>query len=266
MTILRFLLALSLVPAVAAGCALDATGIRPEVGLGAMADTMTQTIEGTALEFELVRVPDESGEGGVLVSRLEIPWEIYDVFVFRLDGSEETSEAAVDAISRPSKPYIAMDRGFGHAGFPAISVSFHGATEFCKWLSLKTGRTYRLPTEAEWKSWCERSGVTPENATEHAWLKDNAKFKSHPAGSLAADALGLHDLWGNAAEWVSTGAEDDQGVIVGGSYKQTSDEAGCKHREEPKAAWNASDPQFPKSVWWLADAGFIGFRVVCEDE
>jgi formylglycine-generating enzyme required for sulfatase activity len=236
------------------------------MNLGAMADTMTQPVEGTALAIDLVRVADATGEGGRWVSRTEIPWELYDVFVFRLDGSDEKSDAPVDAISRPSKPYIAMDRGFGHAGYPAISPSFQGATEFCKWLSLKTGRTYRLPTEAEWTDWCERSGITAENATEHAWLKDNADFKTHPAGTLAPDALGLSDLWGNASEWCSTGAENDKGVIRGGSYKQTGEEAGCAFREEPKAAWNASDPQFPKSMWWLADAGFIGFRVVCEDE
>ena len=120
-----------------------------------------------------------------------------------------------------------------------------------------------MPTRTDW---CRRSGLTVESAAEHAWFKDNAKFKTHPVGSLAPDELGLYDLWGNASEWCSTGAEDDQGVTMGGSYKETADQSGCGLRVEPSRSWNASDPQFPKSKWWLADAGFVGFRVVCEEE
>ena len=55
-----------------------------------------------------------------------------------------------DAISRPSKPYLPPDRGFGHDGYAAISLSHKNATEFCVWLSARTGRKYRLPTVVEW--------------------------------------------------------------------------------------------------------------------
>ena len=41
---------------------------------------------------------------------------------------------------------------------------------------------------------------------------------------------------------------------------------GCSGRVLPSEDWNASDPQIPKSVWWLADGGFVGFRVVCLSE
>lgn len=236
--------------------------------LGSREDSFLQPIDGTALDFEMIWIPSsDNGEGGGLwVSRTEVTWEIFDVFVYRLDGSDESSEDPVDAITRPSKPYIAMDRGFGHAGFPALSMSFHGAQQFCKWLSAKTGRTYRLPTEEEWLMLCAQSGITEDNAEEHAWFKGNAKFKTHEVGTRMADDLGLYDLWGNAGEWCSTGADDDRGVVMGGSYKDPRDGIGCSMRQKPVPAWNASDPQFPKSIWWLADAGFVGFRLVCEEK
>ncbi|MCZ6836232.1 MAG: SUMF1/EgtB/PvdO family nonheme iron enzyme, partial [Planctomycetota bacterium] len=252
-----------------AGCAQTSfKSHRSPSSLGAFEDGFTQPLEGTALDIEMVHIPIEKDEqgtsvGGFWVSQTEITWEFYDVFIYRMDGSETTSKKDVDAISRPSKPYIAMDRGFGHAGYPAISVSFHGATEFCKWLSLKTGRDYRLPTEQEWKALCARSGINTINATDHAWYKGNAKYKSHEVGSKKADALGLHDLWGNAQEWCVT-QDNDEGVTLGGSYKNTLQHIGCGARAEPTSVWNASDPQFPKSVWWLADGGFIGFRVICD--
>ena len=75
------------------------------------------------------------------------------------------------------------------------------------------------------------------------------------------DALGLYDVYGNAAEWCT--AADDTGVTLGGSYRDGAEKIGCAARVPPSDAWNASDPQFPKSIWWLADAGFVGFRVVC---
>ena len=69
-------------------------------------------------------------------------------------------------------------------------------------------------------------------------------------------------MHGNASEWCTGG--DGEPVSLGGSYRDGPGGVGCAARQPPSKAWNASDPQLPKSVWWLADAGFVGFRVVCE--
>ena len=50
------------------------------------------------------------------IAKTEMTWDLYDIFVYGLDQPERTDESGVDAITRPSKPYIAMDRGFGKAG------------------------------------------------------------------------------------------------------------------------------------------------------
>jgi hypothetical protein len=229
-----------------------------------------QSVDGTAVSFRMVplRLDVATGEAGATaetrrlwMGEKEISWDLYDVFVFGLD---EDDASGADAITRPSKPYVAMDRGFGHAGFPVISVSHHGASEFCRWLSAKTGRTYRLPTEAEWRAACTQSAIDRSNLDSVVWHRGNAKYQTHEIGSRNPDGVGLYDLWGNAAEWCTDA--DGNPVVMGGSYRDGPEKVGCTSRQTPSDAWNASDPQLPKSIWWLADAGFIGFRVVCEPD
>ncbi|MCP3906025.1 MAG: formylglycine-generating enzyme family protein [Planctomycetes bacterium] len=238
-----------------------APAARPAPAPPPLPEPITEAISGTALTLELVAVPAPGGSTHLWISRTEITWDLYDVFVYGLDG-EADDTADVDAVTRPSKPYIAMDRGFGHAGFPALSMSAKGADAFCRWLSVKTGRDFRLPTEAEWTHLCRLGGVSGARVDEHAWYDANAERRTHPVGSKAPDALGLVDLIGNAAEWCVT--TDGTSVARGGSYLTTADEIGCSARDVPTLAWNESDPQFPQSVWWYADAGFVGFRVVSD--
>lgn len=246
------------------------------------------SIPGTALSFELVRVP-ASADGSspaLLVSVTEIPWEVYDCFVYGFDehpappadskggpatqgdavdgGSKAGAMQAVnaDAVTRPTKPYISVDRGFGHAGWPAISMSFKGASSFCAWLESKTGRPFRLPTVAEWTRLCAASEASAAPLAERAWTASNSGGTTRKVGSSKADSLGLHDLCGNVAEWCV--GDDSKGVVLGGSYRDGADAVGCAAMQRDTPSWNRSDPQFPKSVWWLADAPHVGMRVVCE--
>jgi len=216
-------------------------------------------IPGTALAVELVEVPALVDGATLWVGRTEIPWEVLDVFVHGLDEGESTPEA--DAVTRPSKPYISMDRGFGHHGFPAISVSHRNATEFCRWLRAKTGAAFRLPTRAEWSALCARSAISAEARPAHAWLAENSERRTHEVGSRKADAAGLHDLLGNACEWATDG---ESFVVMGGSYRDSAASLSCDFAVPANKEWNASDPQIPRGEWWLADGGFVGFRVVCE--
>ena len=208
-------------------------------------------VPGTSISIAMLPVPP-GDRPALRMSATEIPWEAYDAFVFRLDRPDPNMPAGADAVARPSQPYITMDRAFGHAGYPVISVSFLGAQSFCAWLTERTGRKFRLPTEAEWERAARGGGSAAPAAGEK---------KTHPVGSTPADAWGFHDLLGNAAEWCV--APDGTGVLRGGSYLDAGDLLSL--RQPADKAWNKSDPQIPKSKWWLADGGFVGFRVVCED-
>jgi formylglycine-generating enzyme required for sulfatase activity len=237
-----------------------------------------ENITGTVVSFEMVPVPGGtvtvSGKAvqvkPLFIARTEVTWDLYDVFSLGLDVPKGGADA--DAIARPSQPYGAPDYGWGHAGYPVISVARQAAQAFAEWLSKKTGKKYRLPTEAEWVHAASLgTGKDPMTAARLdglAWHSGNASARTHPVATKAADALGLHDLFGNAAEWVMAdlagGAGDEAAVTRGGSFRDTPDTIAAGARAIQDDSWNERDPQLPKSRWWLSDGPFVGFRVVRE--
>lgn len=209
------------------------------------------------------------------ISTTEVTWDVFDVFVFGLDGTDNDANAAsgkpADAVSRPSKPYIPPDRGFGHEGFAAICVSAKSAEEFCKWLSAKSGKVYRLATEDEWEH-AARGGSSAKfpwgedaaHAGDYAWTGANSENVTHAVKSKKPNAYGLYDMIGNAREWVH--GRDGQLVLKGGGYRDETSACTVEARWPFEKSWQVTDPQIPKSKWWLSDGSFIGLRVVCEAE
>jgi formylglycine-generating enzyme required for sulfatase activity len=145
--------------------------------------------------------------------------------------------------------------------FPADSVSWNGATEFCRRLSelseeKKANRRYRLPTEAEWEYACRANSRTPTKFSfgihdnqlgDHAWYAANSNKMTHPVGSKRPNKFGLYDMHGNAWEWCSdwydenyyanSPATDPKGpdsgsfrVLRGGSCDDEPDLVRCAHR------------------------------------
>ena len=100
--------------------------------------------------------------------------------------------------------------GWGRENRPVIDVSWHDAQEFVAWLSRKTGHRYRLPSEAEWE-YAARGGTTsafwwgeqlkPELAN-CAGCGAQTRPGTVAVASFSANAFGLFDMAGNAAEWV----------------------------------------------------------------
>lgn len=224
-----------------------------------------ESVAGTLVTFEMVLIPDGVPKP-FYVSRTEVTWDLYDVYALGLDRPADTGGA--DAITRPSQPYGAPDQGWGHAGYPAIGVTRDAAEAFCRWLSTKTGKTYRLPTEAEWTHAAAlaagSSPLTGARLSELAWHRENAGGRTHPAGTKAPDAIGLFDLFGNAAEWVTSA--EGAAVVRGGSHRDPPAAVGPAARRVQDPSWNERDPQLPKSRWWLSDAPFVGFRIVRDFE
>jgi len=226
----------------------------------------TDSIPGTLVSFEMVAVPAGSGVPAFLIGRTELSWDAYDAYMLSKPTVEETPVAGTDAVSRPSRPYGAPDYGWGHRGFPAISVARGGAESFCAWLSARTGKTYRLPTEAEWtRAATLASGgkaLAAARIDALAWHAGNANATTHASATKKPDLLGLYDLFGNAAEWVMS--DDGQNVVRGGSFRDVRKNVGPHARAVQDDSWQERDPQIPKSRWWLSDGPFIGFRIVRE--
>jgi formylglycine-generating enzyme required for sulfatase activity len=210
------------------------------------------------------------GNPPLYIGKTEVTWNEYDVFAFRLDepviGPGDTAMARViDSRARPSRPYGAPEYGWGHQGYPAISIAAPAAMEYAAWLSAKTGKRYRLATDAEWTRAASAAFAMPPTSAQLdslAWHGNNSGRRAHPVAAKAPDALGLHDLLGNAAEWV-TGA-DGRPLTRGGSWADPSATLSPATSARYSSSWQERDPQFPKSRWWLSDGPFVGFRLVRE--
>ena len=243
---------------------------------------------------EIRRRKDEGPVHAVLlgdfwISTMEIPWDLYELFVYRnADTPAENREEVtldIDGVSSATMPYV----NYNKPGYPAINITQYAASQFCKWLTAKTGHYYRLPTEAEWEYACRAYsihtfsfGPARKSIDSYAWYKGNSDGKLHKGGMKEPNALGLYDMHGNVAEWVidrydrngypyyvdmvanpfQLGEELYPRVVRGGSYKDKPARLRSAARGYSKRSWKKRDPQSPKSLWWHTDAIHIGFRIV----
>ena len=233
----------------------------------------TETIPGHTVTIDMVPIP--AGEiklpkaaaaekiKPIYMSTTEITWDAYDIFCFQLDLDDKEKAKGIDAKSRPSRPYGDQTHGFGHNKYPAIHITRRAGDGFCEWLSKKTGRKYRLPTEAEWTYACRAGGDGKvEDLDKVAWYWDNSEDKTHPVGKKEPNAWGLYDMLGNAAEYIV--GNEGKPMACGGSYDDKAEDVTCLARKTQNPDWNSTDPQNPKSTWWLSDGPFVTFRIVCE--
>ncbi len=288
---------------------------QPGAALQSSSEPYVQEIKGTNLEFEMVAIPagefkigspaeepgreeDEGPQQLVKISpfwmsKYEVSWDLFEPFVYKdyeVSQSNETISPAVDAIARPTKPYLDMTFGMGKENHPAVGMTQYNAIQFCKWLYARTGVFYRLPTEAEWE-YANRAGAGTSysfgsdsaSLEEYAWYAQNSKGETHPVGSKKPNAWGLYDMHGNVAEWTidqyiphfyqqlsGKAAEDPVAIpeklyplsIRGGSFQDPAAALRSANRMESDPDWKRIDPQIPKSNWWFPEAPFIGIRLV----
>jgi formylglycine-generating enzyme required for sulfatase activity len=164
----------------------------------------------------------------------------------------------------------------------------HAASKYAQWLSSKTGRFYRLPTEAEWEYACRAGsgaayafGNDPSVLSNYGWFWENSDGQYRPVGAKKPNAWGLFDLHGNVWEWTLDGYEPSyasgDGLLVnpwirakrlyprvtrGGSWMDEAPALRCGARRASDESWKMQDPQLPKSIWYHTDAQWLGFRLV----
>ncbi|MCW5514882.1 formylglycine-generating enzyme family protein [Muriicola sp. Z0-33] len=234
--------------------------------------------------------------GDFWMSAYEITWDQYQLFAERqIDDAinpemSKEVDISIDAVAAATAPYVDMSHGMGRKGYPVVNITEHAALTFCKWLTAKTGKFYRLPTEAEWEYACRAGGKAfysfGKDSTqlgEYAWYKANSDNKYQKVGTKKPNAFGLFDMHGNVAEltmdqyteltyanrnkeqslnpWVRP-TELYPRVVRGGSWRDDASELGAASRIGSKAAWKRIDPQIPKSRWWFTNASHVGFRII----
>jgi formylglycine-generating enzyme len=212
----------------------------------------TEKIPGTSVSFRMkaipggkfimgshprepYRSPDEGPRREVNVhsffmGEVEVTWDEYLAF-FNETGSQGRKEGndnqgdSVDAITGATPPWGAPDQGWGKGSRPAITMTHHAAMTYCRWLSLKTGKTYRLPTEAEWEYAArggsqeayffggnpedyERDGLWnklfgPDTAviTRYVVYRENSPNCTQEPSFVKANPYGLKNILGNVAEF-----------------------------------------------------------------
>jgi formylglycine-generating enzyme required for sulfatase activity len=235
-------------------------------------------IPDTVVKFQMIKIPagtyalsgKQTPIKSIWVGRTEVTWDEYDAW--RLCPDLKTEAAQISAIgkTRPTKLYGAADCVWGHDGYPMICITAYSGQMYCKWLSEKLGKKFRLPTEAEWEYACN-AGAEPKvldaaGLEKVAWYRDNCEVEgeriTHIVASKQANAWGLYDMLGNAAEWT---IGDDEPVVKGGSYKDGIKLIQSAPRRAYLPSWQFRDPQIPKSKWWLSDGHHCGFRIVMEE-
>jgi cytochrome c nitrite reductase small subunit len=301
-------------------------------------ENFTEKVPGTSVAFNMIAIPggtfkmgspsnefyrkdDEGPVREITISpfymgEVEVVWSDYEAF-FRETRSEgrldpnivmEKNRNAVDGVSGPTPFYGQVDQGWGFGKNPAITMSHYAAQIYCQWLSIKTGKKYRLPTEAEWEYaargntaspyffegnpkkftrdnfWNSIFGIDTAVINSFVIYAENSGGRTQQADKVAPNPFGLKNMLGNVMEycsdWYSETAysetpdkiTDPQGpesgkehVVRGGSFSSDAKDLRVAGRDYSRTEeWLKTDPQSPKSIWWLSDCIKIGFRVVCE--
>ncbi len=222
-----------------------------------------EMIPGTLTDFEMIAIPggtslmgspttesyrkeDEGPQKKIRIDpfwmgKWEVSWDEYEVFLKETGVQGRTEDQyqyvnqsnAIDAVTGPTSPYGNPDQGWGKGKRPAITMTHFAAKKYCEWLSKKTGKTYRLPTEAEWEFACRagRPGpyffdAEPEQLSENRlWNRLfgsdttvinqfvkyslNSQGKTHISWSVRANPFGLLHMLGNVREFCGDWYQSD---------------------------------------------------------
>ena len=220
--------------------------------------------------------------GDFYLGRYEVTVAQYRAFVEATGYRTETERAGggIDIDPVMKSPVRMSGVSWNTPGFPqqddspVVWVTWNDAAEYTRWLAKAAGKPYRLPTEAEWEfaarergkdlPWC--GTADPARAGEFVWSAENSGGTTRPVGVKTPNALGLHDLCGNAWEWCldwqapyqqTSGPVVDPRGPADGRYRALRGGSWRVGREIARSTYrNGYRPDYAH--------GSIGFRVVLE--
>lgn len=214
-----------------------------------------------------VSIPQEDGSLKSVAEFEELPAHEVSVKSFSLGKFEVTQQQWLSIMGTNPSVHQGAD-------LPVENITWHDAQEFLTKLSAKTGKHYRLPSEAEWEYAARAASTSPyyfgdDAATLdlHAWYEHNAQGKSHPVGLKQANGFGLHDMLGNVWERTEDCWHFDYEEAPADASAWTTGQ--CDRRVVRGGSW-INLPQFLRSAYrfrYSPDSRyeFIGLRVARSD-
>ena len=204
----------------------------------------TFTVNGVS--FEMVYVEGGSFDMGATTEQgsdaydSEYPVHSVTLSDYYIGRCEVTQELWLAVMG--SWPGTAPSNSYGvGANYPAYYISWNDCQEFVAELNRLTGRTFRLPTEAEWE-YAARGGNKSRhykysgsnNIFDVAWHKGNSGDKTHAVGTKTANELGIYDMSGNVYEWCS----DWYGSYSAGAQTNPQGPSSGTYRVLRGGSWN----------------------------
>jgi len=186
-------------------------------------------------------------------------------------GAYEVTQAQYAAVMGTNPSYFQGTSYPGTENNPVDRVTYYEAREFCTQLSALTGRTFTLPSEAQWEYACRAGSTTLYSFGDddgllgnYAWYDSNSGDQTHPVGTKLPNAWDLYDMHGNVWEWcLDSWHENYIGAPTDGSAWEP--EAGA-YRMIRGGGWNSHGPWYCRSAmrynypaYWL---NYFGFRVL----
>jgi formylglycine-generating enzyme required for sulfatase activity len=278
-------------------------------------ENFTEMIPGTTVDFEMIAIPggtfligspesesyrdpDEGPQKKIKISpffieKWEVTWDEYDAFL-RETGVQGRSEdqyqyanrsGLVDAVTGPTPPYGNPDQGWGRGKRPALTMTHFAAGMYCQWLSEKTGKRYRLPTEAEWEYACRAGTIgayffegEPEQISEERlWnilfgldttivnqyviYSLNSGGKTHVPQSVKPNPLGLLHMLGNVREFCSDWYQENTYALYNENIEDPSGPPAGEHHVVRGGSFKTSAKNLrvadrdytQKELWLLTD-------------
>jgi len=251
---------------------------QPEVDVADLPKTYVDQVQYPGkdpIPFEMVLVPGGDEVAPFYMAKHEVTWEMFYNWAYGSDINANQYAELQQKNLRPSPLYEDCNQlKLGLGKRPALSMSRTTAQAFAKWVSDQTGKNYRIPTDDEWMHALKLGGGAPETKEElfkQAVFLDNAEIQFDPpfleltdvVGTKEPNDLGIHDLIGNAAEWVVDTAADR--VVRGGHFMLEADEWTPSWKGvEDQSVWNETYPQLPVSKFWYRDHYYQGIRLVAD--
>ena len=247
-------------------------------------EAFTETVPGTNAAIRMVAVPggefllgspageahrrpDEGPQKRVRISpfflaETEISWQQFWSFYNETLSEGRTPPSVIyaansrpdlDAVSGPTPPFGFPDQGWGMGERPAITMTHYAAETFCQWLSLKTGRRYRLPTEAEWeyaarggtdspyffagdpkryepKGLRRLFGADTTQIARYVIYSGNSPARTQEPDRVKPNPFGLKNMLGNVMEYCADYyAPDAYSRIADGTLDPTGPESGSEY-------------------------------------